>query len=79
MPAKLLPRVVMGAAAFALLGLGELAVSNLVFGRSLEATLASYRSLPGILGLSAQVIFGLLPLVQAFLLASARSSKRFTA
>ena len=67
-PATLLPRIVMGAAAFALLLLGELAVSTLVFGRSLAETLVTYRSLPGLLGLSAQLIFALLPLVQAILL-----------
>ena len=78
-PAKLLPRIVMGTAALALLMLGELTVSTLIFGRSLEATLAAYRSLPGILGLSAQVIFALLPLAQAFLLPSARNPKRFIA
>jgi hypothetical protein len=76
-PATVLPRLMMCAAAFALLILGELAVSRFVFGRSLEDTLATYRSLPGILGLSAQVIFTLLPLAQAFLLPSARNPKRF--
>lgn len=78
-PAKLLPRVVMGAAALALLVLGEFTVSNLIFGRSLEAMLTTYRSLPGILGLSAQVIFSLLPVAQAFLLPPARNPKQFTA
>jgi len=71
--------LIMGAAAFALLILGELAVSTFVSGRSLEDTLATYRSLPGILGFSAQVIFALLPLGQAFLLPSASNPKRFTA
>jgi hypothetical protein len=66
-PAKPLPRVVMGAVAFALLMAGELAVSNLVFDRSLDDMLTAYRSLSGILGLTAQVIFALLPLVQAVL------------
>lgn len=75
-PAKLPPRAVMGVVAFALLILGELAVSSLVFGRSWGDTLATYRSLPGILGLSAQVVFALMPLAQALLLCRRRSSSR---
>ena len=46
-------RIAMGAVAFSLLMLGELAVSRLVFGRSFELTLAAYRSSSAILGLSA--------------------------
>jgi uncharacterized membrane protein len=67
-PATAPSRVVMGVTAFALLILGELGVSILVFGRSWNATAATYRSLPGIVGLSAQVIFALIPLMQAVLL-----------
>jgi hypothetical protein len=67
-PATPTPRVAMGATAFALLILGELAVSILVFGHSLDATVATYRSLPGIVGFSAQVIFALMPLMQAVFL-----------
>ena len=61
-------RVAMGVTAFALVILGELGVSILVFGRSLDATVATYRSLPGIVGLAAQVVFALIPLMQAVLL-----------
>jgi hypothetical protein len=67
-PARLGPRVAMGAFAFALLILGELVVSSLVFGRSLAETLATFHSVPGAVGLSAQMIFALLPLIQAVLL-----------
>lgn len=67
-PATLPPRLVMGAAAFALLLLGELGVSTLIFSRSLAETFATYRSLPGMIGLAAQMIFALLPLAQAILL-----------
>jgi len=74
-PAKLSPRVVMGVFAFALLILGELGVSSLVFGRSLEATFAAYGSLPGVLGLAAQMIFALLPLAQALLLRRSASAR----
>ena len=61
-------RLMMGAFAFALLILGELAVSGLLFGRPLQDTLDAYRSLPGAGGLFAQVIFALLPVAQAMLL-----------
>jgi hypothetical protein len=63
-PREVLPRLVMGGIAFALLMVGELSVSILVFGRSLTSTLAFYSSLPGCVGLSAQVIFALLPVAQ---------------
>jgi hypothetical protein len=66
-PAKLTPRLVMGGFAFVLLILGELAVSTLVFDRSWEGTAAAYRSPAGLLGLLAQLIFALLPAVQAIL------------
>ena len=66
-PAKLPPRAVMGVFAFALLILGELAVSSLVFGRSWEGTVAAYQSPGGFLGLLAQLIFALLPTAQAVL------------
>ena len=74
-PAKLLPRGVMGVLAFALLIFGELAVSLLLFGRSLEDTLETYRSVPGMVGLSAQMIFALLPLTQALLLRRSASAR----
>jgi hypothetical protein len=44
-PAKPPPRIAMGAVAFALLIVGELAVSSVIFDRSLEDTLAAYQSL----------------------------------
>lgn len=59
--------LLMGAVAFALLVVGELGVSVFAFGRSLESALAAFGSTPGMIGLSAQVAFGLLPLVQATL------------
>jgi hypothetical protein len=62
------PRLLMGGVALALLMIGELAVSTLIFNRSWEQVVSGYQSAPGALGLSAQVIFALLPLVQASLL-----------
>lgn len=64
---ELPPRLVMGGVAFALLILGEVGVSMVAFGRSWEGTLAALLSPPGLIGLSAQVAFGLLPLLQALL------------
>jgi len=75
-PAEMPPRVVMGAVGFAFLMLAELLVSSLIFGRSLEDTVTNYQSLPGVLGLSAQVIFALLPVFQARLLRRGASSIR---
>jgi hypothetical protein len=62
-----LPRLTMGGVAFTLLIAGEVGVSILAFGRSLEGTIAAFLSLPGLIGLSAQIIFGLLPAIQAIL------------
>jgi len=72
-PAKLPPRLIMGGFAFGLLILGELAVSTLIFDRSLMGTVAAYRSPAGLLGLAAQSIFALLPVVQATLYRDKRS------
>ena len=73
-PAELLARAAMGIVAFALLMFAEPLVSSLIFERSLEDTVTNYQSLPGVLGLSAQVIFALLPVVQARLLGRGTSS-----
>ena len=66
-PPQVRPRMVMGGAAFALLILGEAGVSILALGRSWESTLAAILSPSGLIGLSAQVAFALLPLLQAVL------------
>jgi len=54
----------MGAVAFAVLMAVELALSSLGFSRTFTDILAGYRSLAGVIGLSAQVIFALLPAAQ---------------
>jgi hypothetical protein len=54
----------MGAVAFALLMAAELAVSVLLFGRSPSDFVAGYRTTPGVIGLAAQLAFGLLPLLR---------------
>jgi hypothetical protein len=57
-------RLTMGAIAFALLMMAEAGLSVGLFGNSITAHLASYRSLQGGLGLLGQVIFATFPLVQ---------------
>jgi hypothetical protein len=64
------PRLAMGGVAFALLIVGEVGVSMLAFGRSWGDTVAATLSPSGLIGLSAQAIFALLPLVQAIAPAS---------
>jgi hypothetical protein len=64
-PAAAGSRLAMGGVAFALLMIGELAVSILVFGRSWGNALTVYPSPSGVIGLAAQSVFALLPLAQA--------------
>jgi hypothetical protein len=58
------PRLIMGAVAFALLMLAEALLSNLIFGRSLAGHITLYREPIKALGLMAQILFGLMPLVR---------------
>jgi hypothetical protein len=54
----------MGAGAFALLIAAETALGVYGFGRRLGAQVATYRSLPGGVGLAAQLLFALFPLLR---------------
>lgn len=65
-PPRTAERLAMGALAFALLMLGELAVSVFGFGRTVAAHLATYQTVGAQLGLAAQLVFALFPLVQRF-------------
>jgi hypothetical protein len=58
------PRVMMGGAAFVLLMGLEAALAVLAFGRSLADHLGGYLTLPGALGLSAQLGFAVIPWIQ---------------
>ena len=60
-------RLAMGAIAFALLLLAELAVSVLGLGRTPAEHLASYQALGAQLGLAAQILFALMPAAHAAL------------
>jgi len=58
-------RALMGTVAFGVLMLAELGVSIWIFHRSPADQLAQYRSISGIAGLAAQVIFATIPYLQA--------------
>jgi hypothetical protein len=58
------PRLIMGGFAFALLLLAELLVGAVMFSRTLAEQFALYRETSYALGLAAQVMFALMPLVQ---------------
>jgi hypothetical protein len=60
----LMPRVFMGGLALALLIVGEVSISMFGFGRTLAEHLASYRNVVTILGLLAQLAFGMFPAIQ---------------
>jgi hypothetical protein len=66
-PPRTVERLVMGAAAFALLMLGEVAVSVFGFGRTVAEHLATYQTPGAQLGLAAQLAFALFPWVQRLL------------
>ena len=58
-------RLTMGLVAFCLTMLAELAMSVLLFGHTVSEHFATYSHLPGLIGLTAQLLFALLPYVQA--------------
>ena len=62
-PGRLAVRSVMGLTAFGLLMAGELSISVFLFDRGLAEHLALYREPGAQLGLAAQILFGLFPLV----------------
>lgn len=66
-PHDVASRLLMGGVAFCLLILGEIGVSLFVFTRSWDDMRATFLSLAGLIGLCAQVVFSLLPLLQAVL------------
>ena len=54
-------RLLMGAAAFSLLGVAEISISLFVFGRTIASHFAGYRSSASAIGLVAQVVFAIFP------------------
>jgi len=63
-PARLLPRAVMGTTAFILLMAGELSISLLLAGRDVNEHLQFYRESSHMLGLAGQIAFALFPVLQ---------------
>ena len=59
-------RAVMGVVAFTVLMLAELGLSAHVFGQSEAEFAGSYASVPGAIGLTAQMIFAIFPVMQAW-------------
>jgi hypothetical protein len=57
-------RAGMGAVAFVLLMAAEAALGMLVLGRSPGEHLAAYRAAPALMGLGAQILFALMPLLR---------------
>ena len=55
----------MGAVAFALLMIAELALSVFTFGRSPEDFLRAFGTAAGAVGLTSQVVFALIPLLRS--------------
>jgi ABC-type uncharacterized transport system permease subunit len=58
-------RMAVGITAFALLMAAELAVSVVAFGRSLDQHLATYDSVPAVIGLAGQLVFAAFPLLHS--------------
>jgi hypothetical protein len=63
-PDSRMPRLSMGATAFFLLFLGELAISITLADRSIAQHLAFYREPPHLLGLAGQILFAAFPILQ---------------
>ena len=66
MPRRVDVRSLMGLVAFAVLMAAEFSLAGLVFGRSLDEQLACYASVPGAIGLAAQIVFAAFPVVQVW-------------
>jgi hypothetical protein len=64
-PPRAVIRMAMGATALGVLLACELMLGLVVFGRSAAQLAASLATLPGLLGLSAQLLFAAFPLLQA--------------
>lgn len=64
-PVRTWPRLLMGGAAFALLMSAEVALSVSAFGRTPGAWAASLATPAGLIGLAAQIGFGIIPALQA--------------
>ena len=64
LPRDVAPRLAMGAIAFSLLMIVELAVSTLAFGQPAAEYFDAIWSAPGVVGLGAQIVFAFIPPIQ---------------
>jgi len=62
-PPSISPRLTMGAVAFALLMVAELALSLTLFGRAMNDFAQALATPHGMIGLAGQVLFGLMPVI----------------
>ncbi len=63
-PAQARARLLMGTIGFSVLMVAEIGVSVFIFRRPVGDYWASYESIPGIIGLAAQIAFAAIPLLQ---------------
>ena len=73
-PGDLASRLTMGGVAFGLLMIAEFAVSALLSGRGLAAYLGAFHEPAKLIGLGAQLLFGLMPLLRRQAAPSASSA-----
>lgn len=59
-----LPRLTMGGVALLILLLAETLLAVFLFGRAPREYLAAFGTVPGMIGLAGQLVFGLIPLLQ---------------
>jgi hypothetical protein len=64
-PATVQSRLIMGGVAFTVLMIAELGGSMIGFGRTLSQYIEQYRTVSGVLGLTGQVLFAAIPLIQS--------------
>ena len=64
-PEQIAARALMGATAFAVLMSGEFAVFVFVFGKPWSTFRGSFATVPGAIGLAAQIAFAMFPVLQA--------------
>jgi len=72
--ASIASRISMGAVALSVLFICEFALASIVFHRSVAAFFAEYGTLPGAIGLGAQIIFATFPTLQLYATATRDSN-----
>jgi hypothetical protein len=65
-PCSVAVRTAMGAVAFLVLVLAEFGLAVLVFGRSATQFAIGYSSVPDMIGLAAQIVFAMFPVIHVW-------------